>query len=88
MATELENGKEWAHRTAEAVARELGMDGSIEWGAADVGKLSLLLKAGDCSTEVMAFDELQLIRSTYDFTIQYGLRAEIRSAVTDVHLRA
>ncbi len=87
MATELENGKEWVYRTAETVARELGMDGSVEWIAGNRGKLSLVLKAGESATEVMAFDEQQLKRSTYDFAIQHSLRAEIRSAVMDVHLR-
>ncbi len=87
MATELENGKDWVYRTAETVARELGMNGDVEWKEGDRGKLSLLLKAGESATEVMAFDEQQLKRSTYDFEIQNSLRSEIRSAVMDVHLR-
>jgi hypothetical protein len=88
MATELENGKEWAHRTAEHVVRELGMDGDLEWIPDDRGKLALVLKAGENATEVIALDEIQLKRATYDFLIQYSLGAEIRSAVMDVHLRA
>ncbi len=85
MATELENGKEWAHRTAENVARELGMDGDVEWVSAPKGKLTLVLQAGHSSKEVLAFDECQLKRATYDFGFQYSLAAEIRSAVMDVH---
>jgi hypothetical protein len=86
MATELENGKEWAHRTAEDTAREFGVNGDIEWIAKGIGKLSLMLKSGELSTEVISFDELQLKRATYDFAIQAGLRMKIRSAVQEMRL--
>jgi hypothetical protein len=88
MATELENGKEWAHRAAEAVARELGMCGNIEWGSpSNRTFLALVLKAGDSLTEIMKIDQVQLERSTYDFELQNGLRSKIRSAVMDAHLK-
>ena len=88
MATELENGKEWAQRTAANTAREFGVNGVIEWITKDAGKLSLILKNGEASTEVMSFEELQLKQATYDFGIQYSLGVEIRSAVMEVRLRA
>jgi len=88
MATELENGKEWAHRTASKTAREFGVNGDIEWISKDEGKLSLMLKSGESSTEVLSFDELQLKRATYDFGIQYSLGVEIRSAVMEMRLRS
>ncbi len=86
MATELENGKEWACRTANDVAAEFGMDGAIEWASGEEGKLALILKSGAISSEVMSFKELQLERATYDFSLQYGLGKEIRSAVMELRL--
>ncbi len=88
MATELENGKEWACRTANDVAAEFGMSGSIEWAPGDEGKLSLMLMSGGSSTEVMSFRQVQLERATYDFSLQYSLGNEIRSAVMEVRLRS
>jgi hypothetical protein len=87
MATELENGKEWAHRKATNTAREFGVSGDIEWISKD-NKLSLMLRSGESSTEVLSFDELQLKRATYDFGIQYSLGVEIRSAVMEMRLRS
>jgi hypothetical protein len=87
MSTELENGKEWAHRTAEDTARVYGVDGAIEWISKDRGKLALILRAGESATEVISFDELQLRRATYDFDIQHNLGMKIRSAVMEIHLR-
>jgi hypothetical protein len=87
MATELENGKDWAHRAAEAVVRELGMPGNIEWIGKDRTRLSLVIRAGECSTEIMAIDQVALEQSTYDFEMQCGLRSQIRSAVMDIHFR-
>ncbi len=86
MATELENGKEWAHRKATNTAREFGVNGNIEWISKNPGKFSLMLKCGNSATEVMSFDELQLRRATYDFDIQYSLGQEIRSAVMEMRL--
>jgi len=88
MSTELENGKEWAHRTAEDTARVYGVDGEIEWISKNEGKLALILRAGESATEVISFDELQLRRATYDFDIQHNLGIKIRSAVMEIHLRS
>ncbi len=84
MSTDLEKGKEWAHRTAINTLRSFGVNGDIEWISKDTGTLLLVLKAGESSTEVMSFDELQLRRATYDFDTQYSLGQKIRSAVMEV----
>ena len=88
MATELQNGKEWACRTANHVATEFGMSGKIEWAPGEKDKLSLVLRNEGTSTEVISFEELQLERATYDFSLQYSLGSEIRSAVMELRLRS
>jgi hypothetical protein len=86
MTTELENGKEWARRTAANTLRSFGVNGEIEWISKDKGTLLLMLRSGESATEVMSFDELQLRRATYDFDTQYSLGIKIRSAVKEVRL--
>ncbi len=85
MSTELENGKEWAHRTAEETARVYGICGEIDWISKNEGGLALILRTGDCETEVISFNEIQLRRATYDFDIQHNLGMKIRSAVMEIH---